>query len=166
MTYNVCRKINIACAVLTFILFVDLIILPKIEKKEKIVARKAEYYYTSQKYRGSTRVKSDQRLMITENYKYPIESYQQFEYWKCDSIRLFVTPILREVKTGFVKLEGKEYELPSRGSVFRDLIFFPILFGLCSVIGVLVKNNEEQTLNFGVMNVILFIILLYVMRII
>ncbi len=95
-TYKVCRKMNIVFALLGFLLFIDLLVLPKIERKEKIVARKAEYYRYRDKYSGRTiTVKSDQRLMITEHYKYPIETYQLFEYWKCDSIRVVATPILR-----------------------------------------------------------------------
>lgn len=143
----------------------DLLVLPTIEKSEKIISREAEYYYNSQNYGGVVRVKSEYRLVTTENYRYPIETYQQFEYWKCDSIRLHATPILRQVNTGFIKLEGKEYELPSKGSIFRDLFFVPIIFGLCSVLGVLLKNNEEQTINFGIMNVIMLLVLLYVMRV-
>ena len=164
MIYKVCRIINVVCAVLTSVLFIDLLILPKIEKNEKVVAREAVYYPIRQRYGGIREVKSDYRTMITENYQYPIETYQQFEYWKCDSIRLLITPILREVNTGFVELEGKEYELPSKGSIFRDLVFIPIVFGLCSLAGVLLRNDKEQAINFAIVNVIIFVLMLYVMR--
>ena len=89
MVYMVCRRINIVCAVLTSVLFLDLLVLPKIEKREKIVIREAEYHRVHRKYSGYTQVKSDTRLIITENYRYPIQNYQQFEYWQCDSIQLF-----------------------------------------------------------------------------
>ena len=91
MIYKVCRIINVVCAVLTSVLFIDLMILPKIEKNEKVVAREAVYYSIRQRDGGIREVKSDYRTMITENYQYPIETYQQFEYWKCDSIRLLIT---------------------------------------------------------------------------
>ena len=164
MIYKVCRIINVVCAVLTSVLFIDLLILPKIEKNEKVVSREAVYYSIRERYGGSREVKSDYRTMITENYQYPIETYQQFEYWKCDSIRLLITPILREVNTGFVELEGKKYELPSKGSIFRDLVFIPIVFGLCSLAGVLLRNDKEQVINFAIVNVIIFVLMLYVMR--
>lgn len=164
MIHKICRIINVVCAVLTSVLFIDLLILPKIEKNEKVVCREAVYYPIRQRYGGSKEVKSDYRTMITENYQYPIETYQQFEYWKCDSIRLLITPVLREVNTGFVELEGKEYELPSKGSIFRDLVFIPIVFGLCSLAGVLLRNDKEQAINLGIVNVVIFVLMLYVMR--
>ena len=164
MIYKIGRSINVVCAVLTAVLFVDSLILPTIEKKEKVVSREAVYYRIRQRDGGSREVKSNYRTMITENYQYPIETYQQFEYWKCDSIRLLITPILREVNTGFVELKGKEYELPSQGGIFGNLSFIPIVLGLCAFAGVLLKNDEEQTINFAIVNVIIFVLMLYVMR--
>ena len=165
--YTVCRKINLVCAALTAILLVDCWLLPKIEKKEKIVARKAEYHHYRNKYSGkTTKKKSDVRLMITENYWYPIGNYQQFAYWTCDSIRLRITPVLRQVSTGFVEIEGREHALPNKGGIFGGPTFIPIVFGLCAFIGVWLKDDREQTINFGIVNVILFLILLHMMRII
>ena len=45
MIYKVCRIINVVCAVLTSVLFIDLLILPKIEKNEKVVSGEAVYYH-------------------------------------------------------------------------------------------------------------------------
>lgn len=163
MIFKTLKRINIFFGILAIIVIVDFYILPGPEKTEKLNYTKREVYSHYGRFTGRGKTKTNYRYLKTENYNYMIQAFQKFKYWEADSIRLSITPVLRQVKTGFVTLNGKEYELAARWNIFNILAFIPVVFCVCAITGLFFINSREQTVNFFIVNTLLFIYTLFVL---
>ncbi|MBX0333934.1 hypothetical protein K3G39_11875 [Pontibacter sp. HSC-14F20] len=161
---KICRWFNAFCLLLTFLVCLDVFLLPKVIRNEKILAREAVYVTTRSKFTGkSSRTQLDNVTLITENFYYPYDKIQGFNPKEADSVKLVTTYLFSIVKTGYVKRFGEEKELIQNAGIFGTFCFLPISFGLIAIVGVAMRNNKEQLLNAAVMNFLLLPIHLWIM---
>ena len=161
---KICRWFNIFCLALTFLVGLDIFLLPKVIRNEKILAREETHVTTYSRFTGrSSRSQLDHVTLVTENFYYPYAKIQGFNPREADSVKLVTTYIFSIVKTGYIKRFGEEKELIQTAGIFGTLCFLPISFGLIAVFGVVMRNNKEQLLNAAVMNLMLLPIQLWVM---
>jgi len=161
---RICKYFTYFSLSFCIILGLDLL-LPAVVKQEKIIYRATEEYAHRSKYRGYVVTKSDASVIITENFIFPAPRGFQVTFGKNDSLEIHASPILRLVKSGLVKKDGKEYSIKPHTSILDVFMFVPIVLFGTSVVGVIYRNHLTTIIDVGTVNIILFLIILKILRV-
>jgi len=161
---RLCRSFNACALTLTLLVCLDIFVLPKSNRFEKVVAIEQHYVMNRSRYsRRPHKTYLDNTILITENFRYPYtRKAQNFDASKADSIRLVTTCLFGIVRTGYMKPHGAEMELKQTAGMFGTLSFIPVAFGLVAAFGVAMRHNKEQLLNAAVMNLLLILVKLFI----
>ncbi|WP_162051472.1 hypothetical protein [Pontibacter pamirensis] len=156
------RCFNACCLLLTVLVCLDILALPRIAYREKIISREAIYSTTRNRFTGRVyRTKLDNIILTTENFRFPYHRVQNFNPSEADSVRLVTTVLFKIVDRGYMRRFDEEMELKLGAGISGSTIFVPITFGLTALFGVAMRRNKEQLLNAVVVNIILIIIQLW-----
>lgn len=153
-----CRHFNTSCLLVSLLVCLDVFVLPRQVKNERILGFE-EVYYDYNTQQGSSTL-MDNILLHTDHHTYAYHKVQEFNPRRADSVQLHITPLFRLIETGYIRQDGTQHELKAGSSFFGTLAFIPIVFGLISVAGVALRRNKVQLLNTAVMNALLLFLLL------
>lgn len=161
---RICKYVTYFTLAFCLTLGIDLL-LPTIVKQEKIIYRATEEYATRSGGGKYVIKKSDASLILTENFRFPAPRGFEIVFGANDTLEIHATPILRLVKSGFVKKNNREYPIEPHTSILDIFMFVPIVLFITSIVGFIYRNNIPTIIDVGTVNIILFLIMLKILRV-